>query len=56
MTEPAGAAVWWIELIKVAPALIAVLFCVVLVVRNRSLFAAALARLTKLKEIGRAHV
>ena len=47
-----GSAVWWVELIKVAPGLITALFGIVLVVVNRKTLGALLKRMTKLKGLG----
>jgi CheY-like chemotaxis protein len=45
-------AVWWIELIKIAPALIATLAVITLVVWNRVEIRELLERMTKLKALG----
>jgi CheY-like chemotaxis protein len=47
-----GTAVWWVELIKVAPGLITALFGIVLVVANRKTLGALLKRMTKFKGFG----
>jgi len=47
-----SATIWWIELIKISPALITVLFCIVLVILNRRTLAAMLERMTKFKGLG----
>jgi len=47
-----SAAIWWIELIKISPGLITVLFCIVLVILNRKTLTAMLERMTKFKGLG----
>src|SRR5688572_18259223 len=47
-----NAAIWWIELIKISPGLITVLFCIVLVILNRRTLTAMLERMTKFKGLG----
>jgi CheY-like chemotaxis protein len=47
-----SATIWWIELIKISPGLITVLFCIVLVVLNRKTLVALLERMTKFKGLG----
>src|SRR5688572_19706110 len=44
--------IWWIELIKISPALIAALFAIVLVIANRKTLRAMLDRMTKFKALG----
>ena len=44
--------IWWIELIKISPALIAALFTVVLVLVNRKTLRLMLNRMTKFKALG----
>ena len=43
---------WWIELIKISPGLVTVLFCIVLVAMNRRMLGAMLDRMTKFKALG----
>lgn len=47
-----GDAMWWIELIKISPGLIAALFGVVLVIVNRKTLRRMLERMTKFKGLG----
>src|SRR4051812_38853301 len=51
MSQTSGAT-WWIELIKISPGLITVLFCIVLVILNRKTLTAMLERMTKFKGLG----
>jgi CheY-like chemotaxis protein len=45
-------AIWWIELIKISPGLIAAVFGVILVIVNRKTLRAMLDRVTKFKGLG----
>ena len=47
-----SATIWWIELIRISPGLITVLFCIVLVILNRKTLTAMFERMTKFRGLG----